>query len=133
MILTLTVNPAIDRTVTTDRINYEDRVYVRSSLEQAGGKGINAARVIHALGARVNDGVGARGPALVTVGCRSGLCVAGMLEFSGFPVSLIPIRKGIRGNLKIRHEEGLAIKLDEAGPQISRAEEQRIEAVTRRK
>ena len=31
MILTLTVNPAIDHTVTTDRISYEDRVYVISA------------------------------------------------------------------------------------------------------
>jgi len=122
MILTLTVNPAIDRTLTTDRINYEDRVYVRSEMEQAGGKGINAALVIHALGGRVL--------ALATAGGGSGKRLAGLLASTRLPVSLIPIRHPIRRNLTISDLHGLTIKLDEAGPQISRAEEHRIEAAT---
>lgn len=125
MILTLTVNPAIDHTITTDRISYEDRVYVRSSLEQPGGKGINAARVIHGLGAKVL--------ALATAGGGTGKRLAALLEAAGPPVCLIPIRHAIRRNLTISDLQGLTLKLDEAGPEISRAEEGRIEAVTRSK
>ncbi len=122
MILTLTVNPSIDHTITTDRISYEDRVYVRSSFEQAGGKGINAAMVIHGLGDAVL--------ALATVGGGTGKRMAALLGASGLPVSLIPIRQPVRRNLTISDMQGLTIKLDEAGPEISRAEEKRIEAAT---
>lgn len=124
MILTLTVNPAIDHTITTDRINYEDRIYVRSSLEQAGGKGINAARVIHGLGAQVL--------ALTTCGGAIGRRFARLLRDTDVPVKLIPIRHGIRHNLTISDLQGLTIKLDEAGPEITRAEERKIEAAVRR-
>lgn len=125
MILTLTVNPAIDCTYTTDRISYEDRVYVRNSFEQAGGKGINAAHVIHALGGKVL--------ALATAGGATGKRLTTLLEESHLPVSLIPIRQPIRRNLTISDQQGLTIKLDEAGPQISAAEERRIEAAARDK
>jgi 1-phosphofructokinase family hexose kinase len=125
MILTLTVNPAIDCTYTTDRISYEDRVYVRSSFEQAGGKGINAAHVIQGLGGEVL--------ALATAGGATGKRLAALLAESRLPVSLIPIRHPIRRNLTISDAQGLTIKLDEAGPPISPAEERRIEAVTQSK
>ena len=125
MILTLTVNPAIDCTYTTDRISYEDRVYVRSSFEQAGGKGINAAHVIQALGAEVL--------ALATAGGATGKLLTALLETSQLPVSLIPIRHPIRRNLTISDQQGLTIKLDEAGPQISSGEEKRIEEAAREK
>ena len=125
MIVTLTVNPAIDCTYTTDRISYEDRVYVRSSFEQAGGKGINAARVIHALGGEVL--------AIATAGGNTGKRLAALLADSGLPVSLVPIRQPIRRNLTISDLQGLTIKLDEAGPEISAVEERRIETVTRGK
>jgi 1-phosphofructokinase family hexose kinase len=125
MILTLSVNPAIDRTITTDRINYEDRIYIRSSLEQAGGKGINAARVLQGLGAPV--------AALATAGGAAGQQFAELLKSSGLPVSLIPISKAIRRNLTISDQQGLTIKLDEPGPRISAEEERKIEAAVRRK
>jgi 1-phosphofructokinase family hexose kinase len=125
MILTLTVNPAIDCTYTTDRISYEDRVYVRSSFEQAGGKGINAAHVIHALGAPVL--------ALATAGGATGKRLAALLEETRLPVSLISIRNPIRRNLTISDQQGLTIKLDESGPLISPAEERRIESEASKK
>lgn len=124
MILTLTVNPAIDQTVTTDRIHYEDRIYVRSSLEQAGGKGINAARVIHGLGAPVL--------ALATCGGEAGNRFTQLLESTDLPVKLIPIRNSIRRNLTISDMHGLTIKLDETGPEIGAEEERAIEEAVRR-
>src|ERR1700731_94441 len=52
MILTLTVNPAIDRTITVDRLAFEDRTYILSSKDSPGGRGINAASVIHSFGGK---------------------------------------------------------------------------------
>ena len=61
MILTLTVNPAIDRTITVDRLAFEDRAYIQSSHESPGGRGINAACVIHSFGGKTTAIVPAGG------------------------------------------------------------------------
>ena len=49
MIVTLTINPAIDRIVSIDRLAFEDRAYINSSRESAGGRGINVSSVIHSF------------------------------------------------------------------------------------
>src|SRR5581483_2611317 len=50
LIVTLTINPAIDRTISVDRLAFEDRARISSSRESAGGRGINASCVIHSFG-----------------------------------------------------------------------------------
>jgi 6-phosphofructokinase 2 len=50
LIVTLTVNPALDRTISVDRLAFEDRAYIDSRHDSAGGRGINAACVIHSFG-----------------------------------------------------------------------------------
>ena len=52
MILTVTLNPAIDRNVMVDRLVFDDRAYILSTSESAGGRGINASCVIHSFGGR---------------------------------------------------------------------------------
>ena len=53
MILSLTLNPAIDVALSTNRIVYDDRSFITGEIETAGGKGINAAMVINAFGGDV--------------------------------------------------------------------------------
>ncbi|HOK44993.1 MAG TPA: hypothetical protein PLK67_03630, partial [Bryobacteraceae bacterium] len=50
MILTLTINPAIDHNVIADRLVFEDRAYILATSETAGGRGINASYVIKSFG-----------------------------------------------------------------------------------
>jgi fructose-1-phosphate kinase PfkB-like protein len=52
LILTLTINPALDRIITADRLVFEDRGYILDRSEAAGGRGINASQVIHAFGGK---------------------------------------------------------------------------------
>src|SRR4051812_12564716 len=52
LILPLTLNPAIDRTISVDRLAFEDRAYIESTGESPGGRGINAACVIHSFGGK---------------------------------------------------------------------------------
>ena len=52
MILTLTINPAIDRTVSVDKLVFEDRAYILDRTEAAGGRGVNASKVIHGFGGK---------------------------------------------------------------------------------
>ena len=50
MIVTVTLNPAIDQTLVLDRFVAGDTLRVRSSRFDPGGKGINVSRVVKELG-----------------------------------------------------------------------------------
>ena len=52
MIVTVTINPAIDRIFSVDRLAFEDRGYITASRESAGGRGLNASCVIHSFGGK---------------------------------------------------------------------------------
>ncbi len=50
MIITVTLNPAIDQTLVLPRFVHGDTLRIRSTRIDAGGKGINVSRVVHELG-----------------------------------------------------------------------------------
>ena len=107
MILTLTINPAIDRIISADKLVFEDRGYIQDSSEAAGGRGINASHVIHALGGKT--------VALLTAGGSSGERIAKLLASAGFAFETIPVRAESRTNLTISDKQGLTVKLNEVG------------------
>jgi 1-phosphofructokinase family hexose kinase len=125
LILTLTINPAIDRNITTDRLVFEDRSYILSRNESGGGRGINASCVIHAFGGRTM--------AILTSGGESGARLEKLVRAYGFPVEVVPIRNEIRTNLTISDKQGLTIKLNEAGPAMDKRELERLEKATVRR
>jgi 1-phosphofructokinase family hexose kinase len=117
-ILTLTVNPAIDRIVTVDRLVFEDRAYILSTNFAAGGRGINAARVLKSFGSTTL--------AITTSGGEGGRRLEEKLKQDGFPFELVKIRNHIRTNLTISDRQGLSVKLNEQGPSLSELELSRI-------
>jgi 1-phosphofructokinase family hexose kinase len=117
-ILTVTVNPALDRIVTVDRLVFEDRAYIESTTEAAGGRGINAARVLTSFGAHVT--------AITTSGKDIGRRFEEHLEHDSFAKEIVKIRNSIRINLTISDRQGLSIKLNELGPKISPPELNRL-------
>ena len=119
MIVTLTINPAIDRTISVDRLAFEDRARISASHESAGGRGINASTVIHSFGSPTL--------AVFPSGGDKGKRLEALLERGGFPVSVIPIRNEIRTDLTITDRHGLTIHLNEAGPELSAAEVTQVE------
>jgi 6-phosphofructokinase 2 len=119
LIVTLTINPAIDRIVTVDRLAFEDRAYVLSSRESPGGRGINASCVIHSFGGATS--------AVITSGGETGRRLEEHLSCCGFPVAVVPIRNEIRTNLTITDKHGLTVNLNEAGPRVEQDEVARIE------
>ena len=123
MIVTLTINPAIDRVISVDRLAFEDRAYIKSKGEGAGGRGINASSVIHAFGA---DTV-----AVVTSGGDSGKRMEDHLRGCGIPLSVVPIESEIRTNLTITDRHGLTVNLNEAGPALCRDDLGRVERAVR--
>jgi 1-phosphofructokinase family hexose kinase len=125
LIVTLTVNPAIDRTIAVDRLVFEDRAYITSSRESAGGRGINAACVIHSFGGRAM--------AIVPAGGESGTHFENFLNSCGFELIVVPIHSEVRRNLIITDKQGLTVKLNEPGATLNKAELARIEKVVRAK
>jgi 1-phosphofructokinase family hexose kinase len=123
MILTLTVNPAIDRTITVDRLAFEDRAYILSSKDSPGGRGINASCVIHSFGGKTT--------AIVPAGGSSGARFTEFMNGCGFPVVVVPIRNKVRTNLTITDKHGLTVKLNEPGPKLEKAELAKVEKTVR--
>jgi 1-phosphofructokinase family hexose kinase len=124
-ILTLTVNPALDRIVTVDRLVFEDRAYIESTTEMPGGRGINAARVLVSMGSEA--------VAITTSGRETGRKMEELLEADTFEKDVVKIRNAIRTNLTISDRKGLSIKLNEVGPSLSVPEQRRvIKAVAKR-
>lgn len=123
MILTLTINPAIDRTIDVDRLAFEDRAYILSSKESPGGRGINAACVIHSFGGKTT--------AILPAGGSSGARFTEFMKGCGFPVVVVPIRNKVRTNLIITDRQGLTVKLNEPGPRLEKAEVAKIDKMVR--
>jgi 1-phosphofructokinase family hexose kinase len=119
LILTLTINPSVDRNILVDRLVFEDRAYILSRNDSAGGRGINASRVLHCFGAETL--------AVVTSGGSNGERLQRLARKSGFPVKVVPISNEIRVNLTITDRQGLTVKLNEFGPPISQDELARLE------
>ena len=116
-VLTLTVNPAIDRTITVDRLVFGDRSYIVSRTDAAGGRGINAARVLTNFGASA---------IAITTSGRHNPKFEEHLRKDSFGKEIIKIRHNIRINLTIQDSQGLSIKLNEAGPSVTQAEQNRV-------
>ena len=119
MIVTLTANPAIDRNVAVDRLVFEDRAYIESTHLAAGGRGINASRVLHSFGAKTL--------AVLVSGGANGQQLEKLLATAGFPFEAVPIEHEIRTNLTISDKQGLTVKLNELGPPMSDEELAAIE------
>jgi 1-phosphofructokinase family hexose kinase len=125
LIITLTVNPAIDRTISVERLVFEDRAYITSSHDSPGGRGINAACVIHSFG---GDAM-----AIVPAGGKSGTCFKDLLTNCGYKLVVVPVRHGVRHNLIITDQQGLTLKLNELGGRLDKTELASIEKVIRSK
>jgi len=119
LIVTLTANPALDRTISVDRLAFEDRAYVNSRYESPGGRGINAASVIQSFGGKAL--------AIFPSGGKHGKRFEEMLAPYGYPTVAVPIRHEIRTNLTITDRQGLTVSLNERGPQLEKAEVDRLE------
>lgn len=120
-ILTLTVNPAIDRIFTVDRLVFEDRAYIQSATEAAGGRGVNAARVLTSFGAKAT--------AILPSGGEAGKTLEAKLRQDGFATVIVPIDSNVRTNLTITDRQGLSVKLNELGPQLSKKDTESLAKV----
>jgi 1-phosphofructokinase family hexose kinase len=119
--VTLTINPAIDRIISVDRLAFEDRAYIKSSRESAGGRGLNASCVV--------DSFGGGTIAVLICGGESGKRLEGHLRCCNHPIVKVPVKNDIRTNLTITDRHGLTVNLNEQGPALAKPEVARFERV----
>ncbi len=122
MIVTVTPNPSVDRTVGVDAL--ERGEVLRTSAQQLdpGGKGINVARALHANGHET--------VAVLPVGGASGAQLLTLLDGTGLEVVAVPIAGSVRSNITIAEPDGTVTKLNEPGPALSTEERVRLVAAT---
>ncbi|MGW8481831.1 1-phosphofructokinase family hexose kinase [Microbacterium sp. NPDC055903] len=121
MIVTLTANPALDRTITLGAALRVGEVQTASSSrEDAGGKGVNVARVVTAAGA---DGL-----AVLPVG--QGDPYGTVLADTGIPTRTVPITAHVRANLAITDPVGATTKVNLPGAVLSSADAAALIAAT---
>jgi 1-phosphofructokinase family hexose kinase len=125
LILTLTINPAIDRTISVDKLVFEDRAYIESQSESAGGRGVNASRVLHAFGVKT--------VAVLTSGGETGKQMERFLGQLGFPTECVRVKSETRTNLTITDRQGLTLKLNETGSALTAAEVEAVRALVEKR
>lgn len=117
MIYTLTSNPALDRELRVPAIRFGDVLRASASRVDPGGKGFNVSRALRGLG---SDSV-----AVGLVGGFAGQQIAASLHGAGIDVDFVQIDGETRTNVTVV-DGAKHIKVNEAGPAVSAAEQQRL-------
>ena len=114
MILTLTPNPSIDRTLDVAAL-VPGRVHRASAHGvEPSGKGVNVTRALAANGVRST--------ALLPLGGSEGVQLARLLDDEGVSYIAVAITEPVRVNVSVRTPDGVVTKVNEAGPTLSWAE-----------
>lgn len=114
MIVTVTANPSVDRTMFIDALPRGAVVRsVRTSCEPS-GKGVNVALALLAHG---HDVV-----AVLPTGGSTGAQIVSMLTARAVPHVAVPIAGAIRSNISLVEPDGTVTKVNETGPTLDEAE-----------
>ncbi|GAB3985615.1 1-phosphofructokinase [Actinoallomurus acanthiterrae] len=114
VIVTLTLNPSLDRTIEVDRLVTGAVIRATSVRLDPGGKGVNVSRALLA-----ND---VPTVAVVTAGGADGDQLVHLLEVDGIPLRAVPVDGRTRSNVTIVEPDGVVTKLNEPGEPLSPAE-----------
>ncbi|RIQ15697.1 1-phosphofructokinase family hexose kinase [Jiangella rhizosphaerae] len=113
-VVCVTPNPATDVTYRVPELTPGASHRVADVLERPGGKGVNVARVLHALGV----------PATVVapLGGPGGRWMGGALADAGLPVRAVPVAAATRRTVTVVDDSGAATAFNEPGRALSAAE-----------
>jgi 1-phosphofructokinase family hexose kinase len=115
MIYTVTLNPALDRTLTVERIAFDEMVRATASRVDPGGKGFNVSRALAALGME--------SVALGFVGGAPGGLIGRRLNEAGIATDLVPVTGETRTNtVVVEAATARYVKVNEAGPAVGEQE-----------
>ncbi len=117
-IITLTLNPALDVTYKLDRLNCNSVNIVSDKWLHPGGKGINVAKVLAAMGA---DPI-----CWTLLGGYTGDLILELLKPQPFKVEYLQLNSVSRQNIKL-HVNSSYTEINETGPHISAKELEEFE------
>lgn len=111
MIVTVTMNPAIDKTIEIDRLNRGNLNRIEKIEYDAGGKGINVSKTIRELG----------GESIATgfLGGNAGRVIEEVLDSRGIKHDFVWVDGETRTNTKVCEQDGTVTELNEKGPEIT--------------
>ncbi|MGB8650164.1 MAG: 1-phosphofructokinase [Mycobacteriales bacterium] len=118
MIVTLTPNPSVDRTVEVDALVRGAVLRASGARVDPGGKGVNVSRALAAHGIATC--------AVLPIGGAVGDQLVELLLPAGIHVVPVHVAGDVRANVSVVEPDGTVTKLNEPGPALSDAE---VEAV----
>ncbi len=121
MIVTVTINPAIDQTIELDSFRHGGLNRVQKTERDAGGKGVNVSKTLHAMGKQ--------SVAAGFLAGEGGRFIEGELQKRGIACDFIRIDGETRTNTKICEADGTLTELNESGPEIPK---EKVEELLRR-
>ncbi|MBO5486269.1 MAG: 1-phosphofructokinase, partial [Eubacterium sp.] len=118
MIVTVTMNPAIDKTVDIERLEYGGLNRISHVEMDAGGKGINVSKTIHELG----------GESIVTgfIAGNTGKIIQNVMDEWQIKSDFVEVEGETRTNTKVYESTGSLTELNEPGPEIKEADLQQL-------
>jgi len=116
MIVTLTMNPALDITTEVDTVVATHKMRCRPPRYDPGGGGVNVARVARVLGARVS--------AIFPAGGVAGESLCRLLAESGVPIDRIPIAGATRESFTVKEvSSARQFRFVLPGPRLGQADQ----------
>ena len=118
MIVTLTPNPAIDRTLAIPALVRGGMHRAAAPVVEASGKGVNVAKALLVNGHAAVAVLPADGP------------LTGLLRAAGVPCEVAEIEGPVRTNVSLLEPDGTVTKVNEPGPTVSKEDCRRLLAMT---
>ena len=117
MIVTLTANPSLDRTVALPGPLLRGEVQRAISVRQeSGGKGVNVSRALVASGLKT---------VAVLPGAEADPVLTGLRE-TDVPFAALPIGEPLRSNVALTEPGGVTTKINEPGPALSEEQQEAL-------
>lgn len=114
MIVTVTMNPAIDKTVEIARFQHGGLNRIQKAEYDAGGKGINVSKTIYELGGN--------SVAAGFLGGNTGRTIEKVLREAGISCDFVRVDGETRTNTKVFEADGTLTELNEQGPQATKVQ-----------
>jgi 1-phosphofructokinase len=111
VIVTVTLNPSLDRTVEVDRLERGTVLRTSGPVLEPGGKGVNVTRALS-----VN---GTQSIAVLPVAGAEGAELSALLDIAGVSARYVPVSGRTRSNLTVAEPDGTVTKLNEPGSPLS--------------
>ncbi|HYN69484.1 MAG TPA: 1-phosphofructokinase, partial [Candidatus Eisenbacteria bacterium] len=113
MIVTVTPNPSIDRTIHIDRLERGALIRAGVATSEAAGKGLNVARAL--------AGQGVETLAVLPMARESAPAYLALLQ-DEVRIEAVPVAGSVRVNISLVEPDGTVTKVNEPGPPLAPAE-----------